>query len=358
MDRYTPRPVTTRPYYTADLPGIGGSIKAEPEDFLVEEIPAYPPSGEGDHLFLTVEKRGISTQEMVRRIARALSLPPTSIGVAGQKDQQAVARQVISVPAQDPVLAANLSLDGVKVLSAARHRHKLRTGHLRGNRFTIAVRDVAPDGVLRARAILDRLLTSWLPNFFGVQRFGRMEENVATGRALVRGERDVGDRFRRRFLISAYQSFLFNRFLVVRQEEGILHRVVAGDVMQKTQTGGLFVCEPTELLSAQARLDTLEIVPTGPMFGSKMYQPGEGTAAAAREQSILDEEGLSTDAFARFGKLAEGTRRALLSRIEDVRLSQEGDRLTVSFALPSGTYATVLLEEIMKPDAPLRLPPE
>ena len=332
------------------MPGTGGTLKSAPEDFIVEEIPAYPPSGEGTHLFLTVEKRGISTQEMVRRVARALAIPPTAIGVAGQKDQQAITRQIISVPvpAAGPEVAANLKLDGATVLSAARHPHKLRTGHLRGNRFIVTIRDVVPDAQARAQAILDRLGTSWLPNWFGAQRFGQKGENIATAAALVRGELRVADRFKRRFLVSAWQAGLFNKFLSERMDEGALHRVVVGDVMQRVASGGLFVCAPDELMLNQARLEQREIVPTGPMFGTKMFQPGPDSPAAARERRVLDEEGVGPEKLAALGALAEGTRRALLVRVEAPSVSQQDDRLVVTFALPSGSYATVLLDEVMK----------
>jgi tRNA pseudouridine13 synthase len=336
------------PRLTEALPGVGGAIKTIPEDFIVEEIPAYPPSGEGEHVFLTVEKRGVTTHEMVRRVARALGVPPTAIGTAGQKDRQAIARQVISVPGVEPARAANLKLEGVTVLSAARHNHKLRTGHLRGNRFHIVIRGVAADAEMRARTILDALAASWLPNAFGTQRFGRAGDNAAEGRALVRGARRVSDRFEKRLLLSAYQAALFNRYLEERAAEGLLHRVVTGEVLQRAATGGLFLCAAEELVLNQVRLESRQIVPTGPIFGHKMFAPAPGSAAAAREQHILDDEGLALTDFAAFGKLAEGTRRPLLVRVEGASARQEEDRLLVSFALPSGSYATVLLDELMK----------
>jgi tRNA pseudouridine13 synthase len=343
-------------YLTENLPGTGGLLKSEPEDFVVEEIPAYAPSGEGTHLFLQVEKRGITTQEMVRRIARELGVDPDDIGTAGQKDRQAVARQVVSVPATDIARASNLKLEGVEVLSAARHQNKLRTGHLRGNRFTITLRGVGEEAEARARAILDALVVSWLPNRFGVQRFGVQGDNAEVGRGIVLGGRHEEDRFRRRFLISAYQSKLFNRYLDLRMEEALLHRVMVGDVMQKTDTGGLFYVAREELAWSQARLEMRHVVPTGPMFGHKMFTPPEGSAAWTFEKRVLDEEGLDPAVFGQFGKLAEGTRRALLARLEGTSARQNGDALTIAFALPSGAYATVLLEEIMKPGAPLRHP--
>lgn len=346
---------------TDELPGIGGALKTVPDDFIVEEIPAYPPSGEGSHLFLTVEKRGISTQEMLRRIARALDLPTTALGAAGQKDQRAVTRQVISVPLGDidPVRAANLVLDdangnGVRVLSAARHRHKLRTGHLRGNRFLVTLRGVHPEAEARARAILDHLAASWLPNYFGEQRFGRGAENLARGRALLRGELREHDRFKRRFLVSAYQAALYNRYLTLRIDEGTLHRVVSGEVLQVVGSSGLFRCEEHELVANQARLEQRQIVPTGPMYGSEMYAPTPDSPAALREQRVLDEEGLTLSAFDRFGKLAEGTRRPLLVRVEQATIEattlDDGPALRLAFTLPPGSYATVLLDEVMKRD--------
>jgi tRNA pseudouridine13 synthase len=345
------------PYFTAQLPGVGGVLKSSPEDFVVEEIPAYPPSGEGPHLFLTVEKRGVTTQEMVRRVARELGVDVRDVGVAGQKDRQAVARQVISVPAVgDLKRAASLKLEGIEVLFTARHQNKLRTGHLRGNRFTITLRGVAEDAEVRARAILTELVSSWLPNRFGVQRFGMRGDNADEGRKILRGELHVEDRFRRRFLISAFQSLLFNRYLDARMAEGLLHRAITGDVMQKTDTGGVFVCAPSDLSYSQVRLEMRAIVPTGPMFGYTMMAPGEGSPAEAREKALLDEEKIDPAVFGQLGKLASGTRRPLLVRISGSTARQNGDALTIGFELPSGSYATVLLEEIMKPEAPLAHP--
>ena len=135
-------------------------------------------------------------------------------------------------------------------------------------------------------------------------------------------------------------------------DEGILHRVVVGDVLQRAASGGLFVCAPEELMINQARLEQREIVPTGPMFGTRMFAPGVDSPAAAREKRILDEEGVAPERLAALGSLAEGTRRPLLVRIEAPTVAQTGDRLEVSFALPSGSYATVLLDEVMKVELP------
>jgi tRNA pseudouridine13 synthase len=342
-------------YLTAELPGVGGAIKVAPEDFIVEEIPAYQPAGEGQHLFLLIEKRGLTTQEMVRRLAQALGVAPGDVGTAGQKDRQAVARQFVSVPSQglEPDRLVALQLDGVTVLSAARHPHKLRTGHLRGNRFTLIIRGVGEGAEPRARAILAVLEAVGVPNRYGAQRFGMRGDNAAQGRAVLAGTLRVSDRFRRRLLVSALQADLFNRYLSRRMVDRLLDRVVDGDILQRAPTGGLFTCPADEVEVAQRRLAAREIVPTGPIFGHAMMTPPPGTTAHQREQEILTEAGLEASEFGRLGRLAEGTRRPLVARIEGIEVRAEGDRLRVGFVLPAGSYATVVLEEIMKPGAPL-----
>ena len=330
---------------TNELPATGGAFKVTPEDFCVEEIPVYVPTGVGEHTFLWIEKRGLSTHEAVQRLARALGVDAREAGTAGLKDKQALARQWISLPRVEPSAALAVSVEGVKVLSAQRHAHKLRTGHLRGNRFTVAIRGAGEGGEARAQAILDRLVEIGLPNYYGEQRFGRAGDNPERARAMLRGEARVHDRSERRLLLSALQSDLFNRVLARRIAAGTHRRALAGDVMQKVESGGIFVCEDPAV--DQPRIDGWEIVPTGPMFGPKMRAPaGE---PAALEAEVLREAGMTIEDFAKAGKLAEGTRRALAVRLADVApvTTREDGALIFTFSLPSGSYATVLLAEII-----------
>ena len=330
--QYTPR----MRLLTAALPGTGGLHKTVPEDFVVEELPAYAPSGEGTHTFLFVEKRSLTTDDAVTRLCAALGVSSNEAGTAGTKDRQAITRQWISVPSVDPERALALTVDGVRVLSAARHPHKLRTGHLSGNRFTLTVRGVVDDGVERARAVLDALGRG-TANYFGAQRFGSRGDNAAAGRALVDGKGPpIRSRGQRRLLVSAYQSSLFNRYLDRRIDDGLLHTALVGDVLKKSDTGGLFTVE--DLADAQARLDAGALVVTGPM------------PSRAREEALLAEEGLAPASFATLGKLAEGTRRPLVVPVgaPSVRAGDEPGAIVISFALPPGAYATGVLGEIMK----------
>lgn len=346
----------TLPFLTADLPGIGGALRSTDDDFAVEEVPAYQPGGEGDHVFVWIEKRGLSTFDAVAALARALDVKPGDVGTAGLKDKRAVTRQFLSLPPPvTPEAALAVELEGLAVLSATRHPNKLRTGHLRGNRFTLRVRELACDAdeaAARAGAILARLAASpGCPNWFGAQRFGRSGDNAQAGRRIVRGEAGKkGPRNRqRRLLVSAYQSELFNDYLRQRMDEGTAGRVLAGDLLQVRASGGIFASGDPD--TDQARVDAGELALTGPMFGSKMKAPPEGSEASAREAALLEREGLSPGDFRHLGKIALGTRRALGVLVEAPEARPaEGGAVDLSFTLPSGSYATAVMREVMKTD--------
>ena len=178
------------PYLTADLPGIGGRIKQHVDDFRVEEIPLYPASGEGTHIYFTVRKRGIPTPAAVARIAKHMQVRPSEIGIAGLKDARALTVQQMSLEHADPRKLAAFRDRQVEIVSTTRHTNKLRPGHLQANRFTIKVRDAAAGALDRAQEILDVLVRRGVPNYFGPQRFGLRNDTAALGRALVAGDLD------------------------------------------------------------------------------------------------------------------------------------------------------------------------
>lgn len=342
------------PYLTKDLPGIGGRLRATPEDFQVEEIPAYEPCGEGDHVYAWVEKRGMTTAFLLRELATALDIKDSDIGAAGMKDRHAVTRQMLSLPSPvTPEAVMALEIEGAKILSAVRHGNKLRTGHLRGNRFVLRICDLdcpAPEAAERASKIFERLAAvPGAPNWFGAQRFGRAGDNADVGRALVRGEKTKGRPPRgrqRRLFISAYQSKLFNEILAARLNDDLFSTVVESDVLQKRDSGGVFLA--AELETEQQRFDQAELALTGPMFGHKMKTPSPGSAAALREDVILSREELTLDSFSHLRKLANGARRAMSILLEDVAVEPLEDAIEVRFSLPSGSYATAILREVIK----------
>jgi len=175
-----------RPFLTAHLPGIGGTIKGTPEDFRVDEIPAYLPCGEGEHLYVRIEKRGITTREAIRRLSRHLGIRERDVGYAGLKDARGVTTQFLSVGRIHPGKVLGVELPGIRVLDAARHTNKLRVGHLQGNRFRVTIRTPTGDRA-RAEAILSLLETRGVPNYFGDQRYGVRGNSGGIGRALITG---------------------------------------------------------------------------------------------------------------------------------------------------------------------------
>ncbi|MBL8612721.1 MAG: tRNA pseudouridine(13) synthase TruD [Myxococcales bacterium] len=333
---------------------IPASFKAKPEDFVVEELPLYEPSGEGEHLYLRFEKIDLTTDEAVRRIARALGVHPRDVGVPGMKDRRAVTTQTVSVPchAKDTALEARaraLSLDGIRLEWALRHRNKLKTGHLAGNRFVVTLRDVPRARVAEATAALGSIAERGAPNAYGGQRFGRDGDNAARALAWLKGEApEPRDPKQRRFLASALQSAVFNRVLERRVADGSWHVPEDGDVLELHASGGLFAC--TDVQVDRERAARGEVSPTGPMHGPKM-KPAGGRIAALEEEALREVVGTTVD-FGKLGTYAEGTRRALRVWVREMRWETLADvtkdamdvtSLRVYFVLPRGAYATTVL---------------
>jgi tRNA pseudouridine13 synthase len=345
--------VSRLPWVTAELPGSGGVLRPDPEDFLVDEVLPYAPSGEGEHLFVRFEKIGLNTPDAVARIVRAAGLGqgrrmPPEVGFAGLKDRHARTRQWMSLPcgaSADLPQLESAEGDDLKILETLRHNHKLRRGHQRGNHFEIVLRDMPEGGGARAQAVLERLRSTGVPHAFGPQRFGRDGDNDQVALAFIRGEgRAPRDRRLRDLLLSALQSRIFNRLLAVRIETGLFDKLLLGDLMQKHESGGMFTVENLE--TEQPRADNLEISPTGPMPGKKMRLANH--AAADLEASIIGEMGLSPEEIR---KLGPGTRRLLRYPLApETTLDVQPDSMTLKVFLPSGAYATVLLDEIVKPE--------
>jgi tRNA pseudouridine13 synthase len=334
----------TLPFLTSG-DGIGGLLKQSPEDFFVDEIPAYEASGEGEFLFLHIEKRGIPTPDLLRHIEKVLSLKQFDIGCAGRKDANAVTRQYVSVPVSASDLIEKIESDQIKVLSAERHTNKLKTGHHRGNRFRIVVRDAVANADQLAAALIAEIEQTGFPNYFGDQRFGNAGTTDDLGFRMLRGERVRRmSRDGLRFTLSAVQSRLFNAWVTDRISDGLSRQVLDGDVMQVTTSKGPFVV--TDVATEQTRYDSHETVLSGPIFGPKMKQP-EGISGE-REQAILDRFDLPREAFSKFKKLTSGTRRPMVIWPDDLSMQNVENGIEFSFTLPSGVYATCLMREIQK----------
>lgn len=175
-------------YLTADEPPIPLSFKSTPEDFVVDEELSFEASGTGEHLLVRVEKRGLATTDLVRRMSEQLDVEAREIGWAGRKDARAVTRQWLSIPARAEERLSEIESEGVRVLDRVRNDRKLRLGALAGNRFELRLRGIAREDRERVERSLETLGRRGVPNYFGAQRFGRHGFGFELGRALVRGE--------------------------------------------------------------------------------------------------------------------------------------------------------------------------
>lgn len=329
------------PYLTQGLPGLEGRIRVEPADFQVTEVPAYAPSGQGEHLYFLLEKQGLTTRAVFEFLRDELRINEASIGVAGLKDKHALTRQWFSVPLRAAERLSGLeSLPGVRVLETGVHGNKLRVGHLRGNRFRILVRTDAPPDLETVRTVLERLERHGVPNYYGPQRFGIGGQNPRRGYELVTRGKGRGNPWLKRFLIGSLQSLLFNDWLAERLREGIFERVIQGDVAKKHDTGGEFVVQDPE--AENPRAQRFEISATGPLYGKK-YREAEGEARAL-EDRILGRYGLKREQFA----ARKGDRRWIRFPLQEWSLEPAPEGLWLSFFLPKGAYATTVLREVMK----------
>lgn len=393
-------------WLTEDLPGIGGSYKETAEDFQVDEIPLYPCSGEGEHLYLWIEKVNTSTRELIHQLTRGLNIKERDIGYAGLKDSRALTRQMVSVPLSELDRVNTLEIKGCKILNTDRHTNKLRLGHLAGNRFTITLRGTCPESASRAAAILERLQKIGVPNRFGEQRYGILGNSALLGELLLQRRYEefcselIGDpeqirnpdwkqaatfyrqndlkgacealpnkmRDERRLLrtlmkptshkeavltmhrnlvrlfLSATQSACFDQILQLRMPA--IDKLMDGDIAVKHVNGACFRVDKAS--SEQSRADLFEISPSAPLFGTKVMlaegQPGQ------IEMAILETLGLSLDSWkTEAGLKMSGERRALRVQLGDPQIKAAGDDfITLSFALPKGSYATSVLNEIIK----------
>jgi tRNA pseudouridine13 synthase len=340
------------PPLTAELPGTGGSLRQERDDFVVRELPLYLPEGSGSHTYVRVEKVGLTTRDLVMALV-AEGIPERSIGVAGLKDKHARTEQWLSVPRRfEGAVDVLESLDGVAVLEVSRHRNKLGIGHLRGNRFGIVVRGVTADAAERAEAVRAVLAVQGVPNYFGPQRFGRFGRNAVDGALAVRGTRVPGGRVLTRFFVGALQSQLFNALLAERVRDGTFGTVLRGDWARKHDTGGTFEVDDAALEAPRAA--ALAISATLPLHGTRVRVSAH--EAGERERAALADLGLTWEDLA--GRRHDGRRTRHAGRRGDPRLArlvgleieveQDGDALRLAFDLPKGSYATTVVREITK----------
>ena len=338
----------TLPYLTASVPAIGGRIRSTPEDFCVEERPLYLPCGQGEHLYIRIKKRGLSTPDLLSRLSSHLHIKAQSIGVAGLKDAQAVTTQMLSLQGVTTETVAALPTDDrlLTLEILGRHRNRLRKGHHAGNHFRLVVRDVREGSEDLLQQLFDELLRRGVPNYFGPQRQGRSGTNFQLGAELLQdpARRNKMPRSKRIWFMNSYQSYVFNQIAAKRIAS--IDRVWLGDWAMKTDNGACFPVEQPEV--EQPRADRFEISPTGPLFGSRA--PWATGVPGEIERAVIADLGTTPELLSKAGAECgfRGERRALRVRLNDLVWSLDGSVLTLSFWLPPGSYATSVLREVVK----------
>ncbi|MGH8140779.1 MAG: tRNA pseudouridine(13) synthase TruD [Steroidobacteraceae bacterium] len=316
-----------------------GRLRAEPDDFIVEEELGFPPAGAGQHVLLKVRKRDANTQWVARELAKACGCRPADVGYAGLKDRHAVAFQWFTVPRSARPLDAWRGFQGrdFEVLEAFAHSRKLPRGALAANRFAIRLRGAAVEDE-RLAARIDWIGRRGVPNYFGPQRFGRGGGNllrIGAGLPALRAPE-------RGFVLSAARSLIFNGVLAERVREGSWERLEAGDLANLDGRGSFFpIDEVDETL--RERCERLDIHPTGPMWGRGIPRT---------RGRVSEAEGRMAACFHPAAELVEAAgmeqeRRALRIAVRDLDWVREATAIVIRFRLARGSFATTVLREII-----------
>ncbi|HEX7965958.1 MAG TPA: tRNA pseudouridine(13) synthase TruD [Gammaproteobacteria bacterium] len=318
-------------------------IRTEPEDFRVEEVLGFEADGEGPHVMLTVEKRGANTHWVADQLARHAGIQGREVGYAGLKDRHAVTVQHFTLNLDrkpEPDWAA-LPSGEFKVLKSGRHRRKLKTGALEGNRFRLKLRELSgPVSALVPK--LEAIRAQGVPNYFGVQRFGRGAANIGKAEAALSGKLRIHDRRLFSLLLSAARSLVFNDLLSARVRAETWNKVLPGEVLMLDGSHSVFKAQEGDAALA-ARLTRGDVHPTGPLWG-------KGDPMVSGEVQALEAEAAArypviTAGLERIGM--ERARRSLRLPVRDFAWNEEADGLILEFFLPAGAYATTVLRELI-----------
>jgi len=314
-----------------------GRIRESLSDFRVEEELGFSPSGEGEHALMFVEKRGANTNWVAGQLARHAGVRSNDIGYAGLKDRHAVTRQWFSVPLAEGMDPESWPLEDARIIQWGRHRKKLRSGTLKGNRFSLVVRGFDVDSAVLDQR-LARIASLGVPNYFGPQRFGRAGDNVAR---LLKGKLPRKQPLRG-ILLSAGRAWLFNAILAARVEAGDWHQPRLGDLMLLDGSRSHFLAEDDDP-ALPDRCRRGDIHPSGALWGAGP-SPAAG-AVADLENAVADQW---PEIVERLGRVRmDHDRRALRLPVQKLNWTQDGDSLRLSFYLSAGGFATTVLREIL-----------
>ncbi|HEH5496439.1 TPA: tRNA pseudouridine(13) synthase TruD [Campylobacter coli] len=356
-----------KPLYSLKHSPINAYFSKNSDDFVVRERPLYEFSGKGEHLILHINKKDLSTNEALRILSEVSGVKMRDFGYAGLKDKQGSTFQYLSMPKKFESFLANFSHPKLKILETFIHENKLRIGHLKGNSFFIRLKKVLPSDALKLEQALINLDKQGFANYFGYQRFGKFGDNYKEGLEILRGKKMKNVKMKE-FLISAFQSELFNRYLSKRVElshfandftekelaqiyniskeeakelkkQEQFFKLLKGEVLGHYPFGKCFLCE--DLSAELERFKARDISAMGLLIGAKAYEASQGLALNLENEIFKD--------ALEFKAKMQGSRRFMWSYLEDVkwRYDEQKAHFCMEFFLQKGSYATVVLEEIL-----------
>ncbi|MFG0518466.1 tRNA pseudouridine(13) synthase TruD [Kluyvera intermedia] len=330
--------------YLHGKPQSTGQLKANPEDFLVVEDLGFEPDGEGEHILVRILKNGCNTRFVAEALAKFLKIHAREVSFAGQKDKHAVTEQWLCarVPGKEMPDLTQFQLEGCQVLEYARHKRKLRLGALKGNQFTLILREVKGRDDVEAR--LQAIVDGGVPNYFGAQRFGIGGSNLHGALRWAESGAPVRDRNKRSFWLSAARSALFNQIVSERLKKTDFNQVVDGDALQLSGRGSWFVASAEEQALLQARVDARELMITAALPGTGDW--GTQRDALVFEQTVLAEETALQSLLQR--EKVEAARRAMLLYPQQLSWNWWDDvTVELRFWLPAGSFATSVVRELI-----------
>jgi len=309
----------------------------------VTEQLSFEPQGSGQHVYLNIEKRNLNTDQVAESLANFAGVKSVAIGYAGLKDRQAITSQWFSVDlaGKSEPTWSEFNTDHVHVISIRRHNRKLKRGAIRQNHFQITLRDYcAEKNELDQR--LEMIKLQGVPNYFGEQRFGREESNLVQFEKLMNGETRRIKRHQRSLYLSAARSMLFNLILSQRVAGKTWCSILPGEVLMLDGSHSVFRVESIDE-SILKRIAIFDVHPTAPLWGKgELMSTGQ---ARDLEMQILQPYTHWCDFLQKAGLSLQ--RRALRVKVMDLTWQWQGHDVILTFSLPSGSYATAVLRELV-----------
>jgi len=340
--------------YAYDPPLGQAKFKSCNSDFIVRETLSFEPEGEGTHAYLYIAKSNTNTEWLARQLARFVGVEAREIGYAGLKDRNALTEQWFSINLEicnEPDWE-QFQVDGVKILKRTLHRRKLKRGVIKYNSFEIILRDIKGSS---KEELLDKVNTikqSGVPNYFAQQRFGHDYNNLSRAARWFSGAVKIKKRAEKSMTLSAARSMVFNQMLSQRIQQSGWDTLLDGDVMMLDGTHSLFSTTEVDNELKQ-RFQQRDIHPTAALWGRgelssshNLLKLEQATASSLGQWcASLEKQGLKQD--------RRGARvfpENLTIDFADGSLLADGtlEKVTLSFSLPSGAYATAVLREIIQ----------